>query len=128
MAVTYTWVITRLSTVSTDTLSDVVIGASWELFGSDGTNTTSLTGITPFALPASGFINYADLTEEQLVSWVKENLSELRLNEVEGAIAATLNQLSYQAKPLPWNLPKPKKAASKAKAEIVEEETPTEGK
>lgn len=128
MAVTYTWVITHLSTASTGTYSAVVTGATWELFGTDGTNTTSLIGITPFALPEGGFINYVDLTEEQIVSWVKENLSELRLNEVEGAISATLNQLSYQAKPFPWNLPKPKKAASKAKAEILEEETPTEGK
>jgi len=128
MAVTYTWVITHLSTVSTDNYTDVVTGATWELFGTDGTNTTSLTGITPLALPEIGFTNYADLTEEQLVGWVKANLGEVRLNEVEGAIASTLNQLSYQAKPLPWNLPKPKKAASKDKAEIVEEETPTKGK
>lgn len=119
MTVTYTWLVTRLSTVSTDTYSDVVTGANWEVFGTDGTNTTSLTGSTPFALPEAGFVSYADLTEEQLVSWIKASLGELRINEVEGAIAATLAQLSYQAKPLPWNLPKPKKA--------VKEEAPAEG-
>jgi hypothetical protein len=113
MTVTYNWVITHLSTVSSDNYSDVITGATWELFGTDGTNTTSLTGVTPFALPNNSFIDYADLTEEQIISWVEASLSELRLNEVKGVIATTLSQLSYQPKPLPWNLPKPKKAAAK---------------
>ena len=127
MTVTYTWSITGLSTTTVENYLDVVTGATWEVSGTDGTNTDSLTGTTPFALPDNGFINYADLTEEQIVGWVKANLSELRLNAIEGELAENLNQLSYQPKPLPWNLPKPKKAASKAKAETVQEETPTEG-
>jgi hypothetical protein len=127
MTVTYTWVITHLSTTSTNDYTDIITGANWEVFGTDGTNTTSLTGTTPFALPNSGFIDYSELTEEQIVGWVKANLSELRLNAIENEITEKLAQLSYQPKPLPWNLPKPKKPASKSKAETVKEETPTEG-
>ena len=127
MAVTYTWSITGLSAANVENCSDVVTGATWEVSGTDGTNTASLTGSTPFALPDGVFIDYADLTEEQIVGWVKANLSELRLNAIESAIAGSLDQLSYQAKPLPWNLPKLKKTASKSKAETVKEETPTEG-
>jgi hypothetical protein len=123
MTVTYTWVITHLSTASTDDYTDIITGANWEVFGTDGTNTTSLTGNTPFALPSGGFINYADITEEQIVGWVKANLSELCLNALESAIAESLDQLSYQPKPLPWNLPKPKKVVSKTKTASIEKET-----
>jgi hypothetical protein len=125
MTVTYTWSITALSATNVENCLDVITGATWEVSGTDGTNTTSLTGSTPFALPDGEFINYADLTEEQIVGWVKANLNGLRLNAVESAIAGSLDQLSYRAKPLPWNLPKPKKVVSKTKTETVKEETPS---
>lgn len=116
MAVTYTWTITGLSTTTVENYTDVVTGATWEVSGTAGTNTASLTGTTPFALPSGEFINYSELTEDQIVGWVKANLSELRLNAIESAIVESLDQLSYQAKPLPWNLSKPAKAASKSKS------------
>jgi hypothetical protein len=51
------------------------------------------------------------------VTWrkIKKN-SELRLNQVEGTLTVSLNQLGYQAKPLPRNLLKPAKTTSKTKS------------
>jgi hypothetical protein len=118
MAVTYTWKITDLSTTSVENYPDVVTSACWEASATDDTNTVSLIGITPFALPENTFISYEDLTEEQLIGWVKANLSELRLNEIKGSLISSLHQLGYQAKPLPWNLPKPAKKAFKTKSSI----------
>ena len=114
MTVTYTWSITQLSATHTEDYSDVVTGANWEVFGTDGTNTTSSIGFTPFALPEKTFVSYSDLTEEQVIGWVKAHLSELRLNEVENNIAAALTQLSYQPQQLPWNAPEPEKAVLKS--------------
>lgn len=114
MTVTYTWSITDLTTSSTDQYADVVSGATWKLEGSDGINTTSLTGSTSLPIPEIGFVSYSDLTEEQVIGWVTASLGELIINTCKGAIESKLSSLSYQPKSLPWA--KPKKLTNKATA------------
>lgn len=102
MPVTYTWSIKKLTTINSDLYQDVVQVIDWEVSGSDGTNAASSSGSTAVPFPVNGFVNYADLTEEEVIKWVQDSLPELRMNEITGTIAAKLNQLSSQEKPLPW--------------------------
>ena len=106
MAVTYTWSVIKLTTISDDTYQDIVHLVDWEVTGDDGTSQVSATGSTPLGRPERAFTAYADLTEEDVLTWVRSALGELRINEVEGTIAAALTAKDYQAKPLPWVEPK----------------------
>lgn len=115
MTVTYTWSVTQLITSSNDLYQDIVQVVNWKVSGTDGTNTEFLTGSTSFAVPENGFVDYSDLEEDQVIAWVKASIGELRVNEVEGAVAAALSQDSYQDKPLPWNQPKAKPVTTSVK-------------
>ena len=119
MAITYTWSVAQLTTFSDDTYQDIVHIVDWEVTGDDGTSKVSITGSTPLGRPDRTFTAYADLTEEEVLTWVQTALGELRINEVQGAIAATLTTKNYQLKPLPWI--EPKQLTDKATAVPSEE-------
>jgi hypothetical protein len=112
--VTYTWSITGLKTYSSDDNTDVVQLADWEITGEDGSFTATTSGTTAFGAPEFGFVDFQDLTEDLVISWVKGALGEARVNEAEGVVFASLEAQTYQPKPLPWV--QPKKLTDKATA------------
>jgi len=75
MAITYTWKVTGLKKTSTEGLSDVVIGTQWNCKGTDEDgNEGTFSGATPFKasdVNVDSFVNFSQLTEETVLSWIK---------------------------------------------------------
>ncbi len=80
MAINYTWKITALSKTSGNGLNDVIIGTRWECTGTDTSDDVSgkFIGATPFKLNSvdpENFVEYSQLTEEQVLGWIKTTVS-----------------------------------------------------
>lgn len=80
MAITYTWQIKALSKTSGNGLDDVIVGTRWECTGTDDSDNISGTfvGATPFKLASvdpENFVEYSQLTEEQVLGWIKNYVS-----------------------------------------------------
>ena len=79
MALTYEWKLTGLRKQQTANLDNVVIGTFWKVTGTDEDgNTGEFSGATPFELSSvntASFTAYADLTEEQVLNWIKQRVS-----------------------------------------------------
>jgi hypothetical protein len=108
MAITYTWNVVQMDAYpEKDGLTDVVFTAHWTLNGDDGEgHSGSAYGSAGITLNADGdYTPYADLTQEQVVGWVKNSLGEEQVTSLETSIA---NQIEQQINPtvvtppLPW--------------------------
>lgn len=116
MALTYEWKLTGLKKQDTADLSDLVIGTRWELKGTneDGVFGT-FSGATPLDIPDAdepGYIAYADLTEEQVLGWIKGIVSGSSatnyMDHIEAQIQKQINDKTYtllevQENDLPWS-------------------------
>ena len=75
MALTYNWKLNSLKKTSAANLSNVVIGTTWTLTGTDADNYSgTFSGATPFKvaeLDPSSFIDYNSLTEDIVLGWVQ---------------------------------------------------------
>ena len=114
MAITYTYHITRLPTTSSPE-TDTVEYVEAYLHGIDenGKNTTEIFTFKP-EIPESysgNFINYNDLTEEQVITWIISQVPEQRRKELEEKIekkiassytAADVATEIYYKPPVPW--------------------------
>ena len=88
--------------------SDVVLTVHWEATDSevDGDNTYSgkVYGTVGLAAPGDSFTPYADITEEQAVTWAKAALGDDQVADTENSVA---NQIDQQKNPtngegVPW--------------------------
>jgi hypothetical protein len=103
---TYTWKIEQLDyDVSAEGQSNVVICVHWRLVGTNGTYSGQIynTLALPFN-PDKSFIEYADLTQKQIIDWVEANLGSENIAELKQNIDA---QIEAQMHPktgsgLPW--------------------------
>lgn len=72
---TYNWKLNSLKKTSAANLSNVVIGTTWTLTGTDADNYSgTFNGATPFKvaeLDPSSFIDYNSLTEDIVLGWVQ---------------------------------------------------------
>lgn len=102
-----TWTVnSMLVKPQADGYTDVVYIVNWVASDTDGVNEARRGGKTEVPLPAGGnFIPYDQLTEAQVIGWVKEVLGP----EQVAAIEADLNfQIVYMQQPpvisppLPW--------------------------
>ena len=79
MALTYEWKLTGLRKQQTANLDNVVVGTFWKVTGTDEDgNTGEFSGATPFELSTvntSSFTAYSDLSESQVLEWVKQRVS-----------------------------------------------------
>jgi hypothetical protein len=105
---TYNWTITNLYTKTVDGLQDYVVTAMYNVTGVDGEFSSSLDNTASFSVKeGSEFISYADLTEEIVLGWIKEELGENGLISItaciDGQIASQKNPpVSPENTPLPW--------------------------
>lgn len=103
MTTTNTWSIVQMET----TLEiDVVHNVHWELTATDGEHTGRVYGSqTIDTTEGEGFTPFADLTEAQVIGWVKAALGEEQVASLEANVAA---QIEAQINPpvktpeLPW--------------------------
>lgn len=79
MGYTYEWSVTGIKKATSDSINDAIIGTRWKVVCTDEDgNTGQFDGATPFDLKTidtSSFIEYADLTEAQVLSWIKNTVS-----------------------------------------------------
>ena len=114
MAITYTYHITYLPTTSSPE-TDTVEYVEAYLYGIDenGKNTTQQFTFKP-EIPESysgDFINYNDLTEEKVISWITSQVPEARRKEIEAQVAkkiasfydsAAIGVTTTYKSPVPW--------------------------
>ena len=127
MAITYTWKITGLKTkdVATDKPA-AVVQTYWQKIGTDSNgNEGTFSGATPFTVDPSDesgpFIAFEDLTEEDVLDWIKTIVVGGYAEHVNGQIA---KQIEEKISPvienrLPWapvtaNTPAPDMSANTA--------------
>lgn len=78
----YEWKIVKM--VVTEDASETVIGASWECHGIIDEFDFVISGFQTIPLDNDKkFIKYANLTENTVANWVKENLGEKRVNDIQ---------------------------------------------
>lgn len=104
MAITYTWKLIGLKKSNPSALGveNVIIGTRWNVTGEDEDgNTGVFAGATPLSLESvdlDNFTAYEDLTEEQVLGWIKEIVSGSQptnyWDHIEGRI---LEQISEKA-------------------------------
>jgi hypothetical protein len=79
MALTYEWKLIGLKKQNSENFSDVIVGTTWKLTGTDEDgNSGVFNGATPFHiqdLNGDGFVDYRDLTEELVLDWVQNHVS-----------------------------------------------------
>jgi hypothetical protein len=113
MAMTYTWKIMSMKVKNSNVhnLSDVIIQTYWQKTGTDENgNEGVFTGATPFDLNSvnpNNFIPLSEITEEQVLEWVKGiviNDYERHVNErIQQQIEDKINVTTEIKEPsLPW--------------------------
>lgn len=89
-----------------DGLTDVVFTVHWNLTAVDGDYTGYVYGSVGVTLDAgSPYTPYADLTQDQVVGWVKDSLGAEQVASLEANVAAQIeNQKNppVVTPPLPW--------------------------
>ena len=76
MAISYSWKVTQMTKKTIGDNANVVLHVRWELKGTESTTGTSGTfsGATPLDFDSSStdeFVQYGDLNEEMVISWIK---------------------------------------------------------
>lgn len=117
MGYTYEWKLTGLRKQNTENVNDAVIGTHWKLIGTDEDgNEGTFTGATPFSISTintSSFTPYTELTEAQVLGWIKNhvsgsNLSTNYMEHINGVIEKEINskkwvKVEVSETDLPWS-------------------------
>ena len=101
MATTFTWKIAELERETSD---GYVYTAHWRVDATDGTYKAGAYGSQGLDRPDT-LVPFADLTETQVVGWVKDKLGADRVTQIETALD---NQITEQKTPTkatgkPWS-------------------------
>ena len=108
MTITNTWSVVSMDCYpELDGQTDVVFVCHWTLNGTDGEHTGGVYGSVGLTLdPEATYVPYADLTEAQVIGWVKEALGEESVTGYEENVAQQIaNQINppVVTPPLPWS-------------------------
>jgi hypothetical protein len=100
MPTTFTW---KIANLERETADGFVFTAHYTVNAEDGTYTSGAYGSLGFERP-DNLIPFADLTEETVVSWVKEQFGAEKVAEIEAALQAQLDEQHAPTKAagLPW--------------------------
>lgn len=103
MTTTFTWKIAQLERETSD---GYVFTAHYTVDAKDDTYSAGAYGSIGLERPEGELIPFADLTEEQVVGWVKEKLGgDEKVAEIEAALQAQLDEQRTPTKAagLPWS-------------------------
>ena len=105
---TYTWHITSINTFpKVEDKENVASEIRFCVTGTDDVNTVTVNKFKTIEFNnTSSFTKYEDLTEAQVIRWVKDSLGESEQNIITAEIDAILEQ-KKNIKPLPVNIPLP---------------------
>ena len=94
---TYTWNVTALYTQTIESEQNYVVIANYEVVGTDGTFSASLSNIARFSTASvSPFIPYDQLTNDIVIGWIQ---SELGTDGVANLEACIQGQIDSQINP-----------------------------
>ena len=103
---TYTWSVTNMQVYpQSESETNVVCAAAWNVSGTDGTYSGSLNGSTAFKLdPEAPFTPYNELTQSQVLDWVFASIGEEGKATAEADVDAQIAYAASQVQdaPLPW--------------------------
>lgn len=107
MSTTYTWEITNLESFETiDGLNNAVSVVHWLIRAEDAYNSVSVNGTVTLDIPTAGsFVEYNDLTQEQVINWTKSKIGSKLENEYYQYLDQKLSELARPvvvSNPLPW--------------------------
>ena len=91
-----------------DGQDNVVVSAQWNILGENQGVFYNLSGVQEFTLEQGvGFTPYNELTEAQVVQWVKDTMGENGVASMEAAVQGSLDALINPpvepiTPPLPW--------------------------
>jgi hypothetical protein len=84
---TYTWAVTALYTETVGTEQDYVVIANYNVEGTDGTYSASLSNIARFSTEnVDNFVPYAELTEPIVIGWIQAELGVDGVANIEACI------------------------------------------
>jgi hypothetical protein len=107
MTVTNIWTVAQMDAYpERDGKTDVVFTVHWTLTGSKAGFAGATYGTQGVTVdPNAPFTPYADLTQEQVVGWVKAGMGAERVAALETSVANQINEQiapSVVTPPLPW--------------------------
>jgi hypothetical protein len=109
MAITYTWEVFGIRTTTLNNTPNVVVQTYWRKIGEDENgNVGTFNGATPFSaesMPAGvTFIPFEQLTEADVLSWIKAIVVDSYEEHVNGQILKQINDAKNPIidAPLPW--------------------------
>lgn len=101
------WNIQKLYTTNENGMSNIVTRAAWQVKATEGDQYAVINGDTGLAAPTlSSFIEYNNLTEEQVLSWVKAVLGPEKVQFMENQVIADLEKrmaTSSSTTQFPWS-------------------------
>ena len=101
MATTFTW---KVANLERETSDGYVYQVHWVLNAEDGTYTAGAYGSVGLQRPETELIPFDSLTEELVVSWVKDHFGAEKVTEIEAALQAQLDEKHAPSKAagVPW--------------------------
>jgi len=106
MANTYTWSVNNMvSYPQAEGYTDVVFQVNWVCNGTDGTYTGAIVGATGVKLdPNAPYTPYSELTQDQVVGWVKSTLGADQVAAIQNNVAQQIANTYYTPTvlPNPW--------------------------
>ena len=102
MSTTFTW---KVSQLERETADGFVYTAHYTVNASDGTYSSGAYGSVGFERPDT-LIPYSDLTEDQVIEWVKEKIGgSEKVTEIEAALQSQLDEqrTPTKASGIPWS-------------------------
>jgi hypothetical protein len=108
---TYTWFVTSMNTFpKIENRENVVTEIRFIVNGTDGVDTAIVNSFKTIEFNNSeSFTHYENLTESQVIGWLKDSLGESGQKNIIAEIDAILDQ-KKNVQPLPVNIPLPWKS------------------
>jgi hypothetical protein len=94
----YTWNCRRVELIPTDgTNEKIVAKVNWKLFGEiENYGQVEAGKVVLDTSNIESFIEFSDLTHENIISWVQETLGEDEVNTLKSNLAAKVNAMAAE--------------------------------
>lgn len=109
MSIAYDWSIVGIKTYDDDSHTNIVKKVTWKHTGTHDTEDVAdyvASEVTLNVGDLSDFTTFEDLTESQVIEWVKAELTQdvIDANErmLQARINKKINAVQYSAQALPW--------------------------
>ena len=107
----YEWIITNLDTRDEtnnegSTLQNAVVRVTWKKIGTDDSgNSATYLGKTELSaddVSAESFVGFAYLTEEVVLGWVQNSITDSEMNKIDGVIEKRISKNQTVKRNPPW--------------------------